>query len=346
MSFRTWLTVISLLLIAVVVIFGWDDIRGAWDLLGQVNIWILLLLIPVQIFSYYATGGMIFAYLRSKGHLKKVSRWRMTRISLELNFVNHIIPSGGAVGFSYLGWVLHHYGVRAGTATMAQIVRFTLTFLTFIILLGIAVIILAADHQINRVIALICAGIAATAIAGLFFTIYLLQNKHRLNRFSAKLTNLGNKVVAFFTRGKKTHAINREIIDKFFDEVHEDYVEIRRDKRVLIKPLIWGVVANLADVALFAVAFMALGVWVNPTVLLIAFGLSSIASIFSVTPGGAGVYEAIMIAFMATAGVPADIAIAGTLLARVMLILGTIVFGYFFYQLTVSKHGGAKPIQR
>ena len=124
-------SVISLLLIAVVVIFGWDDIRGAWDLLGQVNIWILLLLIPVQIFSYYATGGMIFAYLRSKGHLKKVSRWRMTRISLELNFVNHIIPSGGAVGFSYLGWVLHHYGVRAGTATMAQIVRFTLTFFNF-----------------------------------------------------------------------------------------------------------------------------------------------------------------------------------------------------------------------
>ena len=66
MSFRTWLTVISLLLIAVVVIFGWDDIRGAWDLLGQVNIWILLLLIPVEIFSYYATGGMIFAYLRQE----------------------------------------------------------------------------------------------------------------------------------------------------------------------------------------------------------------------------------------------------------------------------------------
>jgi hypothetical protein len=46
-----------------------------------------------------------------------------------------------------------------------------------------------------------------------------------------------------------------------------------------------------------------------------------------------------MIAFLASAGVPADIAIAGTLVARVTLLLGTVIFGYLFYQLTIVKYG-------
>lgn len=93
------------------------------------------------------------------------------------------------------------------------------------------------------------------------------------------------------------------------------------------------------DVALIYIAFWSFGVHINPAVIFIAFGLSSIASAISVTPGGAGVYEAVMIAFLASAGMPPEVAIAGTLLARVLLMLGTIVFGYVFYQLTIIKYG-------
>jgi hypothetical protein len=116
-------------------------------------------------------------------------------------------------------------------------------------------------------------------------------------------------------------------------------LEIRKEKRILIVPFIWALAANLFDVALLFIAFWALGFSINPAILVVAFGLSSIASVFSVTPGGAGVYEAIFIAFLATAGVPPNVAIAGTLMARVALLLGTIVFGYFFYQLTINKYG-------
>jgi uncharacterized protein (TIRG00374 family) len=106
-----------------------------------------------------------------------------------------------------------------------------------------------------------------------------------------------------------------------------------------VKPFIWALVANLMDVALIFIAFWSFGVQVNPAVIFIAFGLSSIASVVSVTPGGAGVYEAIMIAFLASTGIPTEVAIAGTLLARVLLMLGTILFGYVFYQLTILKYG-------
>lgn len=340
MSFRFWITVVTLILLAVVVFFGWPEIVEAFKLAStQTNLWILSLLIPVQILSYYATGGMIFSYLKSKGRLTGVSHWKMTRISLELNFVNHILPSGGAAGFSYLAWILNRHGVSPGRATMSQVVRFILTFVTFLLLLIVAVTWLILDHQINRNILLLSIGLAVLAIGGTFATVYIIRTKRHLERFSAWLTRVINRLMSFVTRKRKENVLKEDIIRGFFDDLHGDYLEIRKDKRILILPFIWALVANLLDVALLFIAFWALGYSVSPAILIVAFGLSSIASVFSVTPGGAGVYETIFIAFLATAGVPADVAIAGTLMARVALIVGTILFGYFFYQLTVNKYG-------
>ena len=346
LSFRGWLTIITLVLLTVVVIFAWPEIVKAWGLLDKVNLWILALLIPVQLFSYYATGGMIFSYLRSKGDVKDMNRWGMARISLELNFVNHILPSGGAAGFSYLGWVLGRHGVRAGRSTMSQIIRFALTFISFLMLLVIAVIFLVIDHRIDRLIIILCSLLVVACIGATVLMIYIIGSKRRLEKFSQWLTNFVNKVVRKVTRGRKLNILKPTIISEFFGELHQDYVEIRRDKRILIKPFIWAILANMADVALIWIAFWSLGFAVSPAILFVAFGLSSIASAVSVTPGGAGVYEAIMIGFLASSGVPPDVAIAGTLLARVTLVVGTILFGYILYQLTVNKYGRSTPLSK
>ena len=339
MSFRTWVTIFTIVLLGVVVYFAWPEIAKAWGLVARINIWILLLIIPVQFFSYYATGGIIFSYLRGKGNLKEASHWQMTRLSLELNFVNHILPSGGAAGFSYLGWVLHRFGVTPGRATIAQLVRFVLTFLTFVLLLIIAVIFLAYDGHINRVILLLSGLIAGLAIGGTLLLMFIISSRETLVRFSDWASKLTNKFIRKVSRGRKQRLVKRATLESFFLDMHNDYLEIRRDARVLLVPFIWAIVANICDVALLFIAFWALGTPLNPAVLFIAFGLSSIGGAIANTPGGAGAYEAIMIAFLATAGVTPDIAIAGTLLARVTLVLGTIVFGYVFYQLTINKYG-------
>ncbi|MBC7943429.1 flippase-like domain-containing protein, partial [Candidatus Saccharibacteria bacterium] len=174
MSFRSWVTFITLILLGLVIYFGWPEITQAFGLFGKINPWIWSLLIPVQLFSYYATGGMIFSYLRSKGNLKTTSHWQMTRMALELNFVNHIMPSGGAAGFSYLGWVLSRHGVRPGRATMAQIIRFALTFISFVLILVVAVIGLTLDHQINRTIIVISIVLALAAVGGTALAIYII----------------------------------------------------------------------------------------------------------------------------------------------------------------------------
>jgi len=345
MSFRRILTILTLLLLAVVIYFAWPELVKAWGLVEQINWWILALLLPAQFLSYYATGGMIFAYLRRKGNLKETSHWDMTRIALELNFVNHILPIGGAAGFSYLGWILNRHGVTPGRSTAANLVRYVLTFLSFVVLLVIAALALILDHKVNRVILLMCALLVIAAVVGTVFVVAVISRKQTLVRFSTWLTKTLNGTVKWFTRGRKKRIVKDKVIESFFDDMHDDYLAIRRDLRVLTVPFIWATVANIMDVVLLFVAFWALGVTVNPAALFIAYGLSSIGGVIAATPGGAGVYEIIMVAFLAATGVPPEVAIAGTLLARVTLVLGTILFGYVFYQLTVNKYG-KHPTQR
>jgi uncharacterized membrane protein YbhN (UPF0104 family) len=67
--------------------------------------------------------------------------------------------------------------------------------------------------------------------------------------------------------------------------------------------------------------------------------VATIAGFFVITPGGAGAYEAIMVAFLAVAGLDKGAAIAGIVLTRVILLLGTIGLGYLFYQRALIKYG-------
>lgn len=339
LSFRGWLTIITLVLLTIVIIAAWPEIKKALGLLGQVNWWILSLLIPIQFASYYATGGMIFSYLRAKGNLQDTSHWTTARMALELNFVNHILPSGGAAGFSYLAWVLSKYKVSVARSTMAQIIRFALTFLSFVALLVVAVIVLAFTGHLERATIFIAIGLAIAAIGGTAILIWLIKSNVRLERFSKWLAKTVNRFVRWLTRGKKRKVVKEAVFLEFFGGLHDDYLSIRRERKILTAPFIWAVVANLLDVALIWVAFWSLGFVIDPALLFVAFGVASIAGAVSVTPGGAGVYEAVMVAFLATSGIVPGVAIAGTLLARVALLSGTIAFGYVFYQLRLNKYG-------
>ena len=339
LSVRGWITLITTILLVGVVFAAWPEILKAWGLLGSINLWVLALLVPVQLFSYYCAGGMIFSYLRSKGNLKDMSHVRMTRMALELNFVNHVLPSGGAAGFSYLSWILSRHGVSVGRSTMAQLVRFTLTFISFVIILIIAVFLLILDHQVDRVIIMASILIVILAVGATIFAIRVVSDKKRLDRFSIWLTRVSNKVISKVTRGRKQDVVKLETLNNFFLDIHQDYKAIRKDRRILIRPFIWAMWGNLSDLALIWIAFWALGTMLNPALLYVAYGVASISGIVSVTPAGAGVYETLMITFLASSHVPAEVAIAGTLLARVTLIVGTILFGYIFYQLTVNKYG-------
>lgn len=339
MSFRAWLSVVTFILIAIILYFSRHELQHAWQLLGQVNIWILLLLIPGQILVYYAGGEMIFSYLRDKGKMAEVPRRQLAEIALEGNFVNHILPSGGVSGVSYLSWRLGHLGVPAGRATMAQVVKHAMGFVAFMALLLIALFAVTIDGNINRWIILTSAILIGVMSATIFGGIYLFSSKTRIDAFGGWLTRVTNRIVRRVTFGRRHTLIKPKPMQIFFDDMHHDFLELRHDKKLLIKPFLWGLVYMGLDAGLFVITFLALGEVVNPAPILIAYGVASTAAFFVLTPGGAGAYEAIMVAFLAVAGLSSGTAIAGIVLTRVILLLGTIGLGYIFYQRALLKYG-------
>jgi len=339
MSFRAWLSVVTLVLVAVIIYFSRHELMHAWNLLGQVDMLILLLLIPGQLLVYYAGGEMMFSYLRAKDSIQKVSPPELAGMALEMNFVNHILPSGGLSGVSYMTWRLGKYGVSSGRATMAQVVRYAVGLLAFMSLLVVAVFIVTIDGSINRWMILMSSLLVGGMTSALIAAVYLLSSPKRIVGFSGWFVRLANKVVRRVTFGRKKRMLAYGKVEGFFMEMHDDYLALKHDKRILLKPFLWGLLFTVADVALFLITFWALGHPVNPAPILIAYGVATIAGFFVITPGGAGAYEAIMVAFLAVAGLDKGAAIAGIVLTRVILLLGTIGLGYLFYQRALIKYG-------
>lgn len=206
-------------------------------------------------------------------------------------------------------------------------------------LLVLAVFILAFTGHLERAAIFVAIGLVIAAAGGTFILVWLIKSNTRLERFSKWITRTTNRFIRWITRGKKRVIVREELFLEFFSGLHDDYLAIRRERKILIRPFLWATFANILDVTLLWISFWALGYTIDAALLFVAFGAASIAGALSVTPGGAGVYEAVMVAFLASSGVTPEVAIAGTLLARVTLLAGTIGFGYVFYQMRIVKYG-------
>ena len=342
MSLKAILSGGTLLLVAVIVFFSRTQLEHAFELLSSVNIFILLLLIPMQILVYYAGGEMMFSYLRAKKSIDSISKPELVKLSLELNFVNHILPSGGVSGASYMNWRLSQFGVPKSRATIAQFVRYTMGFCAFIALLLVAVFVVTIDGNINRIIILLSTILVGAMIGMIVGLVFLLGSYSRVVAFSFYFTRCFNGIIKLITLNRKRNSLKVDTAINYFSEMHYDFESLLADKRILIKPFLWGIVFTLADVMLFYITFLALGEVINPAPLLIAYGVASISGVFVLTPGGVGVYEAVMIAILAIAGLSQSTVIAGVVLTRTVLLLGTIIFGYIFYQRGLNKYGKDK----
>lgn len=341
MTPRRWLNLVTIIFMILILYLSRHQLAAAWKLMSEVNLWILALIVPIQFISYYAGGAMIFSYLRGKGDLKQTSHLEAAKMALELNFVNHVLPSGGVSGLSYMTWRLNKLGVASGRATLSQVVRFAAMFAAFIVLLLIAVLLITIDGSISRFTILVTSGLIAGILIGLIVVGYAIGSKRRTHQ----LVKVVHRSILWFwrkiMRQKKELPKGAQIesIEKFFEDLQRDYASLKKSPQQLKKPFAWGFVYNISEMMMFWVTFLALGTFVNPAPIMIALGLASLAGIFLFTPGGTGGYEALMILFLTSTGVPASVVVAGVLLTRVILIIMTITTGYFFYHQALKKYG-------
>ena len=340
--------VLSVITLALVAFIAYQAFTGEVELDGQtmpmwdalvysfqhLNLWILLLLIPEQILMYYAAGQIYFAFLKQRKDFK-MTQAKLTRISLEINFVNHALPSGGASGLAYLVWRLKDMNVTAGQISFIHILRYAIcalantaqTFIAIVIVL-IAGCVLPGQHWTLGLAALIALGIQL-----LILTICLIVRKQkRIDWLSDKATKFVNGIMRKISRGKKRKILKENTVSKFFGDLRGDYLHMQRNKKILWKPAIWGAFYSFLELATYWVVACSLG---HPEILpqiMIAEGVASVVGTVMVTPGGLGGYEGAMVLIMVATGVAPSVAMITVIVTRICVLLGTVVSGWGFYQ--------------
>jgi len=234
---------------------------------------------------------------------------------------------------------MNRLGVSSARSTFAQLLRYVTGFLSMLAMMIVAVVFLAVDGRINRYIVASSFLVVVVVLSLTFAIIYMFSSRHRMHKAARRIAQGLNAITKCVTFGMQRQLVQIEQMDAFFSDMHDDFSELMQDKQLIVKPFLWGIVYASFDILMFMLAFWSLGASVNPAVLLIGYIAAGFAGIIIFTPGGAGVYETIMILFLSMTGTPPGIAIAGIILTRVILLMGTIVLGYIFYQHALIKYG-------
>lgn len=342
LTFRTALSIITFVLIAIVLWNAREEVAKAIDYLANTNILIVLLLIPEQLFMYYCCGQIFFSYMAAKKDAKKVPWWNLMRISLELNFMNHAVPSGGVSGLGYVAWRFKPYGASAAQASFMYVLRYAVTTFANQAQTIIAIIMLVVMGSVapeNRYMLWIVGVISVAVIGMVIGGSAIASNKKALSWASTIVTRIVNFVVRIVTFGKKAEALNKETVDNFCAEIHENFAEAKRNKKILKKPIFWGILYSFLEVATYWIVATSMG---HPELLpqiMVAEAVGSVLGAVIPTPGGAGGYEASMAGVMWALGVDFGLATAVVVTTRVIVLVGTIVSGYGFYQHAIAKIG-------
>ena len=346
LSGRTILSIVTIALVAVVVWGARDKIGLAFtEYLPTMNLWFILALIPEQLFFYFTAGQMFFSYMAAKKNARKIPLPTLARISFELNFVNHAIPSGGVAGLGYIAWRLLPFGSSVGETTFMYVLRYIITICTKQLQVFAAIIILLCVGGMTEgaiwilvITSLVCLGVLGALVA----IIVIASSQKRINKFTHFITRLVNWVVDKVTIGRKKDVLEYATIEKYFHDIHHNIVLVRKHKKMLLKPLLWGILYSFFEVAAFWLVAIGLG---HPEIfpqIIVGDVLATIVGAVIPLPGGLGGFETVMIMVVSGLGVDAALATSVVLTTRVLILLNTIVSGYGFYQNAISKIGKAE----
>ncbi len=332
-----WRTIISIAtigLVGYVVYQNWDGFVETFENLNRTNIFVLLLLVPEQLFMYYACGQIFFSYLENKYRLV-FGRKEKLKISTELNFVNRAVPAGALGGLAYLTYRMRPFGVTAGQASFLYIFRFAITTVVNYAQALIAILILLAFGAIPEeatwiIWVSLLMNMGVFVILGLI--IYVASSKKRIEWFATLVGKLIAFVVRVVTFGHKKSLFRREKVQEYFLSIHDCVVIVKKDKKSLFKPTMWGFIYSLCEIGVYYIVACAMG---RPDILPQIMVGEAIGSVFDgIVPYGP--YELGMAGVMGLLLGGTEDAIAVSLItvvmARALSLMFTIATGYWPYQ--------------
>jgi hypothetical protein len=308
--------------------------------LRKVNTIALLFMIPLEAANYDVYARMYRRFLVILG--EKVRYWPMYRLTLELNFVNHIFPSGGVSGISYFNIRMRREGVSIAKSTLTQVMRLFLLYLSFQPLLILGVFLLALRGHTNNLIILVTSSLVTLLVVGTVIGIYVLESRRRAQTTLSVIAKVLNRIIQI-VRPRHPETISLERARRAVDELHENYQLLKQKWRELKAPFMYMLLANITEVATLYMVYIAFGKLVNVGAVILAYAVANFAGLISVLPAGIGVFEGLMTGVLVATGIPAEVSLPVTIMYRVINMFIQLTPGYFFYQRGLRDSAGVKP---
>jgi uncharacterized protein (TIRG00374 family) len=335
---RNWklaVNVVTLAALAILIFATRHQIGTTVTDLGKVHASFLLLLIPIELLNYHAQTKIYQRLFDIVGN--KFSYKFLFRASLELNFVNHVFPSGGVTGISYFTLRMRNgKELTPGKATLIHMTKIVMYILAYEIILIFGAFALTLKGRASGPVILITVALSIFLIILTFGFMYIVGKRSRINSFFTNLTRFLNRLIRIFKPSTK-EAINIDAVRSLFDDFHDTYRQVKSSKGKLIMPFFYSFLADATEVAAVVVVYMAFGKYVNLGAIIIAYAIANFAGLISVLPGGVGIYEGLMTAVLAVTGISPGVSLPITVMYRVLNTLLQVPPGYYLYNRTLSK---------
>lgn len=331
MKLRSLWQWIGLVALAALVIFSRDRIGQVVMLLHHVRWYVLILFVVVQLLSYWFNAKYYQSVFAVFGY-KLETKFLYVR-ALTLNFVNQAFPSGGIAGTSYLSNSLSGR-VPAGKTTLTQVMNYAFTVISFLVVLALGFLLLFLTGSLVqnsvRLILLFILIILVFAVV----VIVIISDRARTEQICRHLIDVVNRLSRKFLRRRRP-VVTPEQLSRFIEEFYHGYEVMSEHKGNWRLPFLYSLGGNLAEVATVYVVFLAFGHLVNPGAVIAAYTMANIVSLISPITGGAGAYEATMIATLVALGVPFSVSFPVVLVYRVINFVLFLPVGYYYYRQTI-----------
>ncbi|HSX07243.1 MAG TPA: lysylphosphatidylglycerol synthase transmembrane domain-containing protein [Candidatus Saccharimonadia bacterium] len=328
---RRWKLVVNIVtLVALVLLIAatWHQLSQTFHNLFRVHAWALLLILPIEYLNYDAQARLYQGLFAITGN--KLEFWPLFRSSLELNFVNSVFPSGGVTGISYFGVRMRGANITGAKATLVHLMKLVLIFLSFEVLIVLGMFFLAIEGRMNNIILLVAGSLTTLMVVGTAGFAFIIGSEKRISSFFTWVTIQLNKLI-HLVRPNHHETINVQRARRVFEELHANYMVVRKDWRQLKWPFWQAFLANFWEVMAVYVVYVAFGHLVNVGAVILAYAVANFAGLVSILPGGVGVYEGLMTLVLAASGIPAKLSLPVTVMYRVVNMLVQLPPGYYLY---------------
>lgn len=335
---RNWKIILNIITVVALLVLVYairHQLVETFKNLAKVHASALLLLIPIQALNYHAQAILyqdLFAVVGNKLKYKF-----LIRASLELNFVNHVFPSGGVSGISYFSARLKNSQLTATKATLVHLMKLVLMFLSFEILLFAGLLFMAIGNRVNDVVIMVTTLLATLMIVGTVGFASIIGSERRIRATFTYITQQINHVLHIFRRNNP-ETISTARAESIVLDLHQNYRLIQSQYTKLKRAFFWAFIANVTEVMSIYIVYIAFGEFVNVGAVILAYAVANFAGLVSVLPGGVGIYEALMTGVLAAAGIPARLSLPVTVMYRVVNTLLQVPLGYVLYSKTLAEN--------